>query len=74
LSEPSFLSYWNVVIVVFYTRLATERMPYKLKELTNSDIEEMRKLHNAGKRHSWIAHKYGVRKKDLAEILFRELR
>jgi len=24
----------------------------KLKELTNSDIEEIRKLHNAGKRHS----------------------
>jgi len=74
LSEPSFLSYWNVVIVVFYTRLAIKRMPDKLKELTNSDIEEMRKLHNAGRRHSWIAHKYGLRKKDLAEILFREVR
>ena len=71
LSEPTFLSYWKVVIVVFYTRLA---IPDKLKELTNSDIEEMRKLHNAGKRHSWIAHKYGLRKKDLAEILFREVR
>jgi hypothetical protein len=23
---------------------------------------------------SWIAHKYGLRKKDLAEILFREVR
>ena len=31
-------------------------MSDKLKELTNSDIEEMRKLHNAGKRHNWIAH------------------
>jgi hypothetical protein len=49
-------------------------MSNKLKELTNSDIEEMRKLHNAGKRHSWIAHKYGLRKKDLAEILFMEVR
>jgi hypothetical protein len=49
-------------------------MPDKLKELTNSNIEEMRKLHNAGKRYSWIAHKYGVRKKDLPEILFREVR
>ena len=49
-------------------------MPDKLKELTNSDIEEMRKLHNTGKRHSRIAHKYGVRKKDLAGILFREVR
>jgi len=49
-------------------------MSDKLKELANSDIEEMRKLHNAGKRHSWIAHKYGLRKKDLDEILFREVR
>jgi len=45
----------------------------KLKELTNSDIEEIRKLHNAGKRHSWIAHKYGLRKKELSEILFTEV-
>ncbi len=45
----------------------------KLKELTNSDIEEIRKLHNAGKRHSWIAHKYGLRKKELSEITERSL-
>ena len=49
-------------------------MSDKLKERTNSDIEEMRKLHNAGKRHSWIAHKYGLRKKDLTEILNSEVR
>jgi hypothetical protein len=46
----------------------------KLKELTTSDIEEIRKLHNAGKRHGWIAHKYGLRKKELSEILFTEVR
>ncbi|MFZ0224813.1 MAG: hypothetical protein WA323_24325 [Candidatus Nitrosopolaris sp.] len=34
-------------------------------ELTNLEIEEIRKLHNAGKRHRWIAHKYGLRKKKL---------
>jgi hypothetical protein len=47
-------------------------MSDKLKELTNSNIEEIRKLHNAGKRHSWIAHKYGLRRKKLSEILFTE--
>jgi len=46
----------------------------KLKELTKSDIEEIRKLHNAGKRHSRIAHKYRLRKKELSEILFTEVR
>jgi hypothetical protein len=49
-------------------------MPDKLKELTNSDIEEMRKLHNAGKRHSWIAHKYGLRKKELSKIISTQVR
>jgi hypothetical protein len=44
-------------------------MHYKLKELTNLDIEEIRKLHNAGKRHSWIAHKYGLRKREYKIIL-----
>jgi hypothetical protein len=44
----------------------------KLKELTNSDIEKIRKLHSAGKRHSWIAHKYGLRKKELSKIILTQ--
>ena len=63
------LSYWNVI---FYSKLAKYRVSDKLRELTNSDIEEIKKLHNAGKRHSWIAHKYGLRKKKLSEIVFTE--
>jgi hypothetical protein len=47
-------------------------MSDKLNELTNLEIEEIRKLHNAVKRHSWIAHKYGLRKKKLSDILFTE--
>jgi hypothetical protein len=47
-------------------------MSDKLRELTNPEIEEIKKLHNAGKRHSWIAHKYGLRKKKLSQIVFTE--
>jgi hypothetical protein len=39
-----------------------------MKDLSNSEIEEIKKLHDLGKRSSWIAHKYGVRKKQLQKF------
>jgi hypothetical protein len=40
-----------------------------MKELSDSEFEEIKKLHNLGKRTSWIAHKYNVRKKQLQMLL-----
>jgi hypothetical protein len=43
-----------------------------MKDLSNSEIEEIKKLHNLRKRSSWIAHKYGVRKK-LIQVFFEDV-
>jgi hypothetical protein len=43
-----------------------------MKNLSNSEIEEIKKLHDLRKRSSWIAHKYGVRKK-LIQVFFEDV-
>jgi hypothetical protein len=43
-----------------------------MKNLSNSETEEIKKLHDLRKRSSWIAHKYGVRKKEL-QIFFEDV-
>ena len=43
-----------------------------MKNLSNSEIEEIKKLHALRKRSSWIAHKYGVRKK-LIQVFFEDV-
>jgi len=43
-----------------------------MKDLSSSEIEEIKKLHELRKRSSWIAHKYGVRKKQL-QIFFADV-
>jgi len=42
---------------------------HSMKNLSNSDIEEIKKLHDLHKRSSWIAHKYVVRKNNLSYFL-----
>jgi hypothetical protein len=43
-----------------------------MKNLSDSEIEEIKKLHHLRKRSSWIAHKYGVRKKQL-QVFFEDV-
>ncbi|HKR57852.1 MAG TPA: hypothetical protein VJR67_03185 [Candidatus Nitrosopolaris sp.] len=63
------LNFWpSIAVTLSYAAILVNNM----KNLSDSEIEEIKKLHHLRKRSSWIAHKYGVRKKQL-QVFFEDV-